>query len=678
MTLAERFFQISQDCLLVVRFDGTLVEANPALSALVGRSSGELAGRLLRDLVHEEERALIDAELGRARAVARVGFSCRVGAEDGSHRHLHLSGTSSTEDGVVLFVARPIAPSALETTALGPGAPPAASLRSLVERLATSLGAPSVFVAEGANWPPTRVRTVAGWMNGALVPGPIEYDLAGTPCEGVVRGATCSFASGLQQAFPEDAFLVDIGAQSYVGAPILDARGDVLGHVCALDAEPLTSETLEAWSTALEAAAAEATHLLDRLRTQQVLSRVAGHLDAPPGLPRVRELVRMLVEATHVHYVMVSLFEGDPPDKGHTAVFWAGNGFREPLVYALSDTPCGVVARDQVCRVSSQLRDAFPDAPGLVPLAAESYLGVSLSDSTGRPVGQVALLDTRPMHMLEQLELTLRLFTTRIGAELNQARAEKAAAENEARFRLLVEHAADALLVYDRRGTLVEVNPAALDDLGATREQVIGTNLRDMLAGPSGDALLVEAAMREAGAPLASDAVFVRRDGTTYPAEVRTVVFEEAGRELVLSIARDVTEQRRAEEALKSVVRDLSTPILEVGEGVLALPLIGAVDAERASRVMATLLEAIVRTQAEVTIVDLTGVREVDASTASHLLDIARAASLLGSRCLVSGIAPAVARTLVDLGAPASDLRTFASLRAALEAGLGKRMRKAR
>ncbi|UQA63033.1 PAS domain S-box protein [Polyangium aurulentum] len=674
--LAERFFHLSQDPLLVVRFDGTLEDANPAMSALVGRSSGELVGLPLREIVHEDDRALVGAELGRARAIARVGFSCRVRAEDGTHRQLHLSGTPSPEDGVVLFVGRPMASSALETAALTPGSAPAAPLVCLVERLAVTLGAPHILVAKGADWPLTRVRTVAAWVNGALLPEPVEYDLAGTPCERVLRGATCALPSGLQQAFPEDGFLVDIGANSYVGVPILDGRGDVLGHVCVLDRAQLTPEQLEARTTALEAAAVEATHLLERLRTQEVLARMAGDVGAPAGLPRVRELVRMLVEATHVQYVLVSIYDGDPPENANAAVFWAGDGFREPFVYSLVNTPCNVVARSQLCRVPCQLREAFPDDPDLVPMAAESYLGVSLSDGAGRIFGQLALLDTRPMQMLEQLELTLRLFATRIGAELNQERAERVAAQTEARFRLLVEHAADALLVYDRQGTIVEVNPAALEDLRATREEIIGKNLRDLVAGSSGEALLVEVAMREAGEPLTSDAVFSRRDGTTFPAEVRTVVFEEAGRELVLSIARDVTEQRRAEQALKSALRALSTPILEVGEGVLALPLIGAVDRDRASCVMATLLEAIVRTQAEVAILDLTGVQEVDASTASHLLDIARAASLLGSRCLVSGIAPQVARTLVELGAPASDLSTFATLRAALKAGTGKRARK--
>ncbi len=407
----------------------------------------------------------------------------------------------------------------------------------------------------------------------------------------------------------------------------------------------------------------------------EVLARMTSEVDAPMGVPRVRELVRMLVEVTGVHYVLVSIYEGDPPEKAHAAVFWAGDGFREPFTYSLVNTPCDIVARSQLCRVPAQLREAFPDDPDLVPMAAESYLGVSLTDGTGRTFGQLALLDTRPMAMLERLELTLRLFGTRIGAELNQARAQQAVAKTEARFRLLVEHAADALLVYDRQGTLVMVNPAALEDLRGTREEVVGKNLRAFLPDASGEALLVEAAMRGPGEPLSSNAVFARLDGTTFPAEVRTVVFEEPDRQLVLSIARDVTEQRRAEEALRSAVRALSTPILEVGAGVLALPLIGTVDAERASRVMATLLDAIVRTQAEVTILDLTGVAEVDASTASHLLDIARAASLLGSRCLVSGIAPQVARTLVDLGAPASELRTYATLRAALDAAIGPRPR---
>jgi anti-anti-sigma regulatory factor len=183
-----------------------------------------------------------------------------------------------------------------------------------------------------------------------------------------------------------------------------------------------------------------------------------------------------------------------------------------------------------------------------------------------------------------------------------------------------------------------------------------------------------EGAMLEVGEPRTVDTVFQRADGTTFPAEMRTVLFEHAGKRIAISSARDVTEQKQSAERLEAALASMSTPIIEIWEKTVALPVIGMVDRERAGRMMLTLLDTIAQKQAEFAILDLTGVTTIDAETANHLLDIARAAALLGSDCLISGISPAVARTLVDLGSSeTATFRTFATLQSALRHALGQR-----
>ncbi len=135
------------------------------------------------------------------------------------------------------------------------------------------------------------------------------------------------------------------------------------------------------------------------------------------------------------------------------------------------------------------------------------------------------------------------------------------------------------------------------------------------------------------------------------------------------ALEREVQERREAERVLalkEEAIRELGTPILRVWEGVLLLPVIGAVDRDRAGQMMARLLPAIVDTGARVTILDLTGVGAVDAATASHLFEIVRAVGLLGSRCVVSGISPAIARTMIELGVADQRLTTFGTLASAL------------
>ncbi|UQA62597.1 STAS domain-containing protein [Polyangium aurulentum] len=119
---------------------------------------------------------------------------------------------------------------------------------------------------------------------------------------------------------------------------------------------------------------------------------------------------------------------------------------------------------------------------------------------------------------------------------------------------------------------------------------------------------------------------------------------------------------RRQEEA----IRAMSTPILQIWEGVLTMPVIGLVDSTRAGQMMEALLEEITRTQARFTILDLTGVDMIDTGAAGHLLKVVQAARLLGTRCLVSGISPAMAGTVVNLELDLGELETFATLEAAL------------
>src|SRR5207342_1505991 len=95
---------------------------------------------------------------------------------------------------------------------------------------------------------------------------------------------------------------------------------------------------------------------------------------------------------------------------------------------------------------------------------------------------------------------------------------------------------------------------------------------------------------------------------------------------------------------------ELSTPVVQLWEGVLALPMIGTLDSARTQIVMESLLQEIVRSGAEIAIIDITGVPTVDTLVAQHLLKTISAARLMGADCILSGIRPQIAQTIVHLG----------------------------
>ena len=110
--------------------------------------------------------------------------------------------------------------------------------------------------------------------------------------------------------------------------------------------------------------------------------------------------------------------------------------------------------------------------------------------------------------------------------------------------------------------------------------------------------------------------------------------------------------------------------MVELWEGILALPLIGTLDSARTQIVMESLLQKIVETGAEIAIIDITGVPTVDTLVAQHLLKTVAAARLMGAECIISGIRPQIAQTIVHLGVDLSAVTTKASLADAFEIAL--------
>jgi len=138
-----------------------------------------------------------------------------------------------------------------------------------------------------------------------------------------------------------------------------------------------------------------------------------------------------------------------------------------------------------------------------------------------------------------------------------------------------------------------------------------------------------------------------------------TVEAYQRGREQVI--------ERQQQELL-----DLSTPVIKLWDGIVAVPLIGTLDSERTQIVMENLLESIVNNEATVAIIDITGVPTVDTLVAQHLLKTVAAARMMGAECIISGIRPQIAQTIVHLGVDLGNVTTKSTLADALRIALAK------
>jgi rsbT co-antagonist protein RsbR len=142
----------------------------------------------------------------------------------------------------------------------------------------------------------------------------------------------------------------------------------------------------------------------------------------------------------------------------------------------------------------------------------------------------------------------------------------------------------------------------------------------------------------------------------------------------ILGISRDVTErmlleQQREEklEAQREELLELSTPVIDVWEGVLTVPILGSLDSERASRVSEALLTNIVEKNSKVAIIDISGITAVDSAVADRLIRTAKAVRLVGAEAILTGVGVEVAQTIADLGINMEGLKTISNLRDALK-----------
>lgn len=145
------------------------------------------------------------------------------------------------------------------------------------------------------------------------------------------------------------------------------------------------------------------------------------------------------------------------------------------------------------------------------------------------------------------------------------------------------------------------------------------------------------------------------------------------GRRVRYEMAIDITRQKQMEDALRAQsqeILELSTPVIQIWNGIVMAPLIGSLDSQRTQHFMDRFLNSIVETQSQVALVDITGVPTIDTQTAQHLIEAITASRLLGTKAILTGVSPSIAQTLVHLGIDLSSIETHTSLAKGLAMGL--------
>ncbi|MHC4136938.1 MAG: sigma-54-dependent Fis family transcriptional regulator [Planctomycetota bacterium] len=270
-------------------------------------------------------------------------------------------------------------------------------------------------------------------------------------------------------------------------------------------------------------------------------------------------LVKALADALHTHGAWVT--ELEPSGEWlKSFALWLGDQWVDDFRYAIQGTPCEEVIHG--CRpvhVPENVVDLYPDDPDLKPFGAVSYLGVPLIDPQGKVIGNLAVLDQRPMPEDPRALAIIQIFASRAAAEVSRLLTEQELRAREEQIRGLVDSTLDAIVQLDADLGIVRVNPAAEKTFRAAADRLLGRNFVEFLSGDSGskfrrylDALSPSPA-GQSSAWISGGLEALRADGSAFPAEASLARFEAGCGSYVTVILRDVDERREAERQIEAL-----------------------------------------------------------------------------------------------------------------------------
>jgi PAS domain S-box-containing protein len=255
----------------------------------------------------------------------------------------------------------------------------------------------------------------------------------------------------------------------------------------------------------------------------------------------------------------------------------------EDYRYKLTGSPCDKVADKGYSEFPENVTKLFPEDSDLGNLKAQGYVGVALRNTQGEPIGILCVVSRKKMRLPTRTRDVMGIIAAKASAELERIQAESKLTESEERFRTLFDRAGEALFLIDtEEGRFIDVNDRACDALGYTKEELLNLSVSDVnpIFPKEKFRELVESLRKDK--PVTVEAVHKRKDGSKFPIEIRTGFIDIHKKSHMLSLVRDITLRKQADEKLKwelnvnKALADLSNALIsptakieEIGEIVL-------------------------------------------------------------------------------------------------------------
>ena len=272
-----------------------------------------------------------------------------------------------------------------------------------------------------------------------------------------------------------------------------------------------------------------------------------------------KALVEKLAKALHTHAAWVT--EYFPESRRLKALaFYLDHGFLDDWEMDITNSPCEhVIDQARLIHFPDNLLNLFPIDPDITGIKAASYMGLPLTDTSGKILGHLAVMDLQPMPADPRIEAIFRIFASRAAAELQRLQAESATREREQKLRRLVDSAMDAIIELDDHLRVTRINPAAEKVFQCTPSQFIGKDFFSSLIKDDQEKL--RRLMKELESkPDGQRSLWIpgglrahQTEGAEFPAEATFSQFQMDGKTFYTLILRNVNERVEAEQKIRSL-----------------------------------------------------------------------------------------------------------------------------
>ncbi len=305
-----------------------------------------------------------------------------------------------------------------------------------------------------------------------------------------------------------------------------------------------------------------ATDITGRKRSEAALRSAALAVSTAEGDALFQELTRYLATTLGVECAFIARCITPENDRVRTLSIYADGSFEPVMEYGLPGTVCGTVVGQEFRYIPEGVQQVYGDDHTFMRLGIQGYAAYPLTDSANTPLGLIAIMSQHPLGDRGLIESMLKIFSARASAEIERQRTEEARRVSEASYQAIFEAAEDAIFVHDwDTGALVDVNPKACALFGYSAEEMKRITVGEISSGehPYTQAEALQRIQEaKAGGPVRFEWHRKNRDGSLHWDEVCLKPAVIAGKPRVLAFTREVTERKRAEDALRNAALAVS------------------------------------------------------------------------------------------------------------------------